>query len=99
MRLLKTDDRKILHIFYLRVLLSFLPRGKVAPSTQQIHPGAAMTQVTHPPKQDVRDFMVRRRESREPPPSLEEIRRQLGWGLVEAECEAIQLCEARSSTY
>jgi hypothetical protein len=44
-----------------------------------------MTQVTHPPKQDVREFMARRRESREPPPSLEEIRRQLGWGLVEAE--------------
>jgi hypothetical protein len=58
-----------------------------------------MTQVTHPSKDQVRQYMARRQADRSPPPSLEEIRRQLGWGLVEAECEAIQLCEARSSTY
>jgi hypothetical protein len=43
-----------------------------------------MTQTTRPPKQEVRSYMAQRRESREPPPSPEEIRRQLGWNLVEA---------------
>jgi hypothetical protein len=39
----------------------------------------------HPDKQLVRDLMAQRRESREPPPTPEEIRRKLGWGLVKAE--------------
>jgi hypothetical protein len=43
-----------------------------------------MTQVTHPPAQLVREYMARRANERTPPPSPEEIRRQLGRGLEEA---------------
>jgi hypothetical protein len=46
-----------------------------------------MTQVTHPTKQEVRDFMASRRQELGPPPSPEMIREQLGWRLVEAERE------------
>lgn len=44
-----------------------------------------MTKVTKPSKEDVRQLMTQRREAREPPPSLEEIRRQLGWTIIEAQ--------------
>jgi hypothetical protein len=47
-----------------------------------------MTQTTHPEKEQVRNYLAKRQESREPPPSPEEIRRQLGWGLVEAQRDA-----------
>lgn len=40
-----------------------------------------MTQTTHPTKEQVREYMDRRTHSAEPPPTLEEIRRQLGWDL------------------
>lgn len=36
----------------------------------------------HPPKQLVREYLERRTHDEEPPPSPEEVRRQLGWGLV-----------------
>lgn len=39
-------------------------------------------QSNHPDKQKVRDFMQQRQEERKPLPSLEEIRRRLGWGLL-----------------
>jgi hypothetical protein len=38
--------------------------------------------VTQPTKQQVQQYLQQRRESNSPPPSPEEIRRQLGWGLV-----------------
>lgn len=42
-----------------------------------------MTKTTKPTKQKVRDYMERRTHDQlEAPPSLEEIRRQLGWHLV-----------------
>lgn len=41
-----------------------------------------MTPVTHPSPQQVRDWMCSPARKEGPPPSLEEIRRQLGWGLV-----------------
>jgi hypothetical protein len=47
-----------------------------------------MTQTTKPDKQLVRDVMARRRAAHLPPPSLEEIRRELDWRLVEAERKA-----------
>jgi len=37
--------------------------------------------ITRPSHQKVRQYMEERRKSKEPPPSPEEIRRQLGWGL------------------
>ncbi|WP_167758550.1 hypothetical protein [Zemynaea arenosa] len=38
--------------------------------------------VTNPPKQVVREYLERRTRDNTPPPSPEEIRRQLGWGLM-----------------
>jgi hypothetical protein len=38
-------------------------------------------QMTKPSNQQVRDYMAKRREERTPPPSIEEIRRHLGWYL------------------
>jgi hypothetical protein len=44
-----------------------------------------MTQVTRPPAQLVRNYMAKRIGADTPPPTPDEIRRQLGWGLIEAE--------------
>jgi hypothetical protein len=49
-----------------------------------------MTQVTHPTPQQVREYLARRIKEHTPPPSLEEIRRQLGWTLIEAERQRAQ---------
>jgi hypothetical protein len=44
-----------------------------------------MTQVTHPSAQQVREYLAKRIKERTPPPAPDEIRRQLGWELIEAE--------------
>lgn len=44
-----------------------------------------MTKTTHPPKEQVRAWSVRRRTERTPPPSPDQIRRELGWDLVRQE--------------
>lgn len=41
-----------------------------------------MPNVTHPPKQVVREYLERRTREAKPPPTPEEIRRQLGWGMT-----------------
>jgi hypothetical protein len=41
-----------------------------------------MTQTTHPSKEQVRHHMQQRAQQRTPPPSPDEIRRQLGWHLI-----------------
>ena len=41
-----------------------------------------MTQATHPSKYLVRAYLARRTHDAKPPPTPEEIRRQLGWGLL-----------------
>ena len=41
-----------------------------------------MTTLTHPPKHLVREYLERRTREAKPPPSPEEIRRELGWGLL-----------------
>lgn len=41
-----------------------------------------MSNVSNPPKQLVREYLERRAREAKPPPSPEEIRRQLGWGLT-----------------
>ncbi len=38
-------------------------------------------------KQDGRDYMERRQAERKPPPSEQEIKRQMGWALIDAERE------------
>ncbi|WP_199271842.1 hypothetical protein [Pseudoduganella flava] len=39
-------------------------------------------QTNHPSKEVVREYLERRNHEGAPPPTPEEIRRQLGWGLV-----------------
>lgn len=51
-------------------------------------------QITHPTKEQVRAYMMRREAAHRPPPAPAEIRRQLGWRL-EAEHDEpalLQLC-------
>lgn len=46
-----------------------------------------MTQVKQPSKEATRAYLQRRRVEKTPPPTPEEIRRQLGWELIKgAEC-------------
>lgn len=44
-----------------------------------------MVKTVKPTKEQVRDYMERRQAEHRPPPSREEIRRQLGWELIEME--------------
>ena len=44
-----------------------------------------MTDTTHPTKESVREYMERRFAEEDAPPTMEEIRRQLGWDLVVAD--------------
>lgn len=52
-----------------------------------------MTTCTHPTKQVVRAYLERRCRELNPPPSPEEIRRQLGWGMTPPE---FKLADSRS---
>ena len=47
-----------------------------------------MTQANHPSKDAIRKYLERRSHESKPPPSPEEIRRQLGWGLLLQERKA-----------
>lgn len=40
------------------------------------------TTTNHPPKHLVREYLERRSKDTRPPPTPEEIRRQLGWGML-----------------
>ncbi|MFL6656671.1 MAG: hypothetical protein ACJ8GW_01245 [Massilia sp.] len=44
-----------------------------------------MNSIQHPTKQLVRAYLERRSRDPKPPPSPEEIRRQLGWGMAPSE--------------
>lgn len=44
-----------------------------------------MVNASKPSKEQVRAYMERRQAQHQPPPSCQEIRRQLGWETVEAE--------------
>lgn len=46
-----------------------------------------MTQTTKPSNQQVRSWMQQRQVDRTPPPSPDQVRRELGWQMVEAERE------------
>lgn len=41
-----------------------------------------MSSFTHPPKHLVREYLQRRKRAAGPPPTPEEIRRQLGWEMM-----------------
>lgn len=49
-----------------------------------------MPKASKPSHQQVRDWMQQRQELRTPPPSPEEVRRELGWVLIQAEQELIR---------
>jgi hypothetical protein len=51
-------------------------------------------QITHPTKEQVRAYMLRREADRRPPPPPAEIRRQLGWRLTPCEYDPalVQFC-------
>jgi hypothetical protein len=51
------------------------PEAEVAMST-------TTTTTSHPPKHLVREYLERRSKDTKPPPTPEEIRRQLGWGML-----------------
>lgn len=44
-----------------------------------------MTPATHPTSQQVRDWLQQRQTERKPPPTPEQIRRELGWDLIKVE--------------
>lgn len=48
-----------------------------------------MQQTSKPSNEQVRSWMLQRQVERTPPPAPEQIRRELGWQLVEAEREAM----------
>jgi len=41
-----------------------------------------MTDVKRPTKAKLREYLYKRRESKEPPPSPEQARRELGWEML-----------------
>ncbi len=41
-----------------------------------------MTQTTKPPKERTREYLESRTHSEDPPPTPEQIRRELGWNLI-----------------
>lgn len=41
-----------------------------------------MTTTTKPTKEHLREYLAQRAKSENPPPSIAEVRRALGWGLV-----------------
>lgn len=52
-----------------------------------------MATFTQPPKHVVRAYLERRSRESKPPPSPEEIRRQLGWGMT---APAFKMADSRS---
>ena len=52
-----------------------------------------MATFTQPPKHVVREYLERRSRDPKPPPSPEEIRRQLGWGLAPSD---FKMADSRS---
>jgi hypothetical protein len=50
-----------------------------------------MATTTHPDKEQVRAWMAHRQEQPAPPPAPEEIRRQLGWWLVQDKAQSTEM--------
>ncbi len=47
--------------------------------------------ISHPSKEQVRAYMAARESARRPPPAPDEIRRQLGWRLLDGEQERLRV--------
>lgn len=48
-----------------------------------------MTQQKHPTKEQIRQYLEARQAERCPPPSMQEIRRQLGWDMLRPAAPAL----------
>jgi hypothetical protein len=46
-----------------------------------------MVKSVKPAKEQVREYMLRRQAEHKPPPSCEEIRRELGWSMADSDCD------------
>ncbi len=55
-----------------------------------------MEQQTQPTKEQVRQYLEQRQSERTPPPSIQEIRRQLGWTLLRNASSALDSSESSS---
>ena len=53
-----------------------------APALMEAEVAMSTTTTNHPPKHLVREYLERRTKDTTPPPTPEEIRRQLGWGML-----------------
>jgi hypothetical protein len=65
--------------------VSTLARAAVAanaPASPEAEVAMQTTTTSHPPKHLVREYLERRSKDTSPPPTPEEIRRQLGWGML-----------------
>jgi hypothetical protein len=51
---------------------------------------------SHPPKHLVREYLERRTKESAPPPTPEEIRRQLGWGMLMQSADDDKMGSSRS---
>jgi hypothetical protein len=51
-----------------------------------------MPTITHPSKEQVRAYMIQRERACLPPPSPDEVRRQLGWRLGDDDPLIVHLC-------
>jgi len=56
----------------------------------------SMPTPSHPPKHLVREYLERRTKDNAPPPSPEEIRRQLGWGMIMHSVDDDEMRSSRS---
>jgi hypothetical protein len=54
----------------------------MAPASTEAEVAMTTTTTNHPPKHLVREYLERRSKDTKPPPTPEEIRRQLGWGML-----------------
>jgi hypothetical protein len=57
-----------------------------------------MGQQQQPSKEQIRQYMEARQAQQCPPPSMPEIRRQLGWGLIAANEERDTSCTGREAS-
>jgi hypothetical protein len=85
------DFRNFLNILFAFILNMVFNIGN-DPANSSEH---AMAQTNHPSKELVRNWMQQRQGEHRPPPTLDEVRRQLGWELVEAERVANEPREQR----
>lgn len=59
-----------------------IPVPALTPAEMEAEVFMSTSMTSHPPKHLVREYLERRSKESNPPPTPEEIRRQLGWGML-----------------